>query len=114
MFTITIQGKGVSKGIAKGPIYYYKHPDTSVLKRVVTDIDAEKERLAAAQKASIAQLNRLAEKCREDAGDEMARLFETHAMFVEDADFVDCINDILEFLNEMTLTLVDPGGSFAG
>lgn len=94
---ITIQGKGVSKGIAKGPIYYYKQPDTNVEKKIVTDLEAEKERLAAAQSASIAQLNRLAEKCRKDAGDDMALLFETHAMFVEDADFVDCIHDILEF-----------------
>ena len=93
---ITIQGKGVSKGIAKGPIYFFQRPNTTVVKTVVADIEAEKARLAEAQAASIAQLNDLAEKCREDAGQEMAILFETHAMFVEDEDFVECIISLIE------------------
>jgi len=93
---ITIQGKGVSKGIAKGPLYFFQRPDTAVTKRTVMDIEAEKARLAAAQEASIAQLNALAEKCQADAGEEMAVLFETHAMFVEDEDFVKCITSLIE------------------
>ena len=93
---ITIQGKGVSKGIAKGPIYFFRRPDASVTKKTVADVAGEKARLAAAQAASIAQLNDLAEKCQKDAGEDMAMLFETHAMFVEDEDFVQSIMDILE------------------
>lgn len=93
---ITIQGKGVSKGIAKGPLYFFQHPDTTVTRKTVTDIEADKARLSAAQEQSIGQLNALAEKCREDAGDEMAVLFETHAMFVEDEDFVECIVSLIE------------------
>ena len=45
---ITIKGKGVSKGIANGPIYFFQRPDTTVVKAVVADIEAEKARLAAA------------------------------------------------------------------
>ena len=93
---ITIQGKGVSKGIATGPIYFFQRPDTTVAKLTVTDIESEKARLAAAQEVSIAQLNALAEKCQEDAGEEMAILFETHAMFVEDDDFVECMHGLIE------------------
>ena len=93
---ITIQGKGVSKGIAKGPLYFFRRPDTTVVKKAVSDIDGEKARLAAAQEASIAQLNALAEKCQEDAGEEMSILFETHAMFVEDEDFVACMTSLIE------------------
>ena len=93
---ITIQGKGVSKGIAKGPLYFFQRPDTTVILKVVSDIEAEKNRLAAAQEQSIQQLNALAEKCREDAGEEMAVLFETHAMFVEDEDLVECIISMIE------------------
>ena len=59
---ITIQGKGVSKGIAKGPIYFFRRPDASVTKKTVADVDGEKARLAAAQAASIAQLNDLDRK----------------------------------------------------
>ena len=93
---ITIQGKGVSKGIAKGPLYFFQRSDTTVTLKVVSDIEAEKARLAAAQEQSIQQLNALAEKCRDDAGEEMAVLFETHAMFVEDEDFVECITSLID------------------
>ena len=93
---ITIQGKGVSKGIAKGPLYFFQRSDTTVTLKVVSDIEAEKARLAVAQEQSIRQLNALAEKCQEDAGEEMAVLFETHAMFVEDEDFVECITSLID------------------
>ena len=93
---ITIQGKGVSKGIAKGPLYFFQRSDTTVTLKVVSDIEAEKARLAVAQEQSIQQLNALAEKCRDDAGEEMAVLFETHAMFVEDEDFVECITSLID------------------
>ena len=58
---ITIQGKGVSKGIAKGPLYFFQRPDTTVTKKVVSDIEAEKARLAVAQEQSIQQLITLAD-----------------------------------------------------
>ncbi len=93
---ILIQGKGVSRGVVKGPLYFYKKPDTTVVKVEGADLDAEKSRLEEAKKKSIEQLEVLAEKAREEAGDESAILFETHAMFVEDDDFVECINDCLE------------------
>ena len=93
---ILIQGKGVSKGIVKGPVYFYQRPDTSAVAQTAEDPDAEKARLAAAQESAVEQLNALAEKCLADAGEEMAVLFETHAMFVEDEDFVEAINEVLD------------------
>lgn len=93
---ILMQGKGVSKGVGKGKLYFYRRVDTTVEQRTVEDIEAEKARVKEAQEKSIAQLEVLAEKCREEAGDDAAVLFETHAMFVEDDDYVECINDTLE------------------
>ena len=74
---ITIQGKGVSKGMAKGPLYFWKRPDVSLEKRIVSDIAGEKARLAAAQETAIAQLNDLAEKCRKDAGKMPVRIWQS-------------------------------------
>ena len=91
-----IEAKGVSKGIAKGPLYFFQRSDSTVTLKVVSDIEAEKARLAVAQEQSIRQLNALAEKCQEDAGEEMAVLFETHAMLVEDEDFVECITSLID------------------
>lgn len=93
---ITIQGKGVSTGVVRGKLYFFKRPDTTVVNRHVDDLEAEKARLAAAQESAVAQLTVLADKCREEAGEESAILFETHAMFVEDEDFVGCIMDTME------------------
>ena len=93
---ITIQGKGVSSGVIRGKLYFYKRTDTAVTNRKAEDPEAEKARFAQAQQDSIAQLTLLADKCREEAGEESAILFETHAMFVEDEDYVACVLDTME------------------
>ncbi len=93
---ILLQGKGVSKGVASGPIYFFQRPSTDITKTAVADIAAEKERIAAAQEKSMAQLEALADKAREETGEETAVLFETHAMFVEDEDYVEAIMTTLD------------------
>lgn len=92
---ILMQGKGVSKGVINAPLYFYQRPNTQIEKIAAADLEAEKSRLAEAQKQSIAQLEALAAKCRAEAGEESAILFDTHVMFVEDEDYVDCILNIL-------------------
>ena len=93
---VLLQGKGVSKGVVSGPIYFFQRPSTDIAKTAAADIEAEKARIAAAQEKSIAQLEALAEKAREETGDETAILFETHAMFVEDEDYVETIMTTLD------------------
>lgn len=93
---ILLQGKGVSKGIAEGPLYFLQKPDTTIVKETGKDVEAEKARIAEAKEKSAAQLMALAEKCREEAGDDAAFVFETHAMFLDDDDYVEGINDCLE------------------
>ena len=93
---ILIQGTGVSKGIADGPLYFLQKPDTTIVKETGKDVEAEKARIAEAKEKSAAQLMELAEKCRAEAGDDAAFVFETHAMFLDDDDYVEGINDCLE------------------
>ena len=93
---IVMQGKGVSTGVMKGPLYFFQHQDTVAVKKLVEDVETEKARLVQAQEKAIAQLEALAEQCREESGEESAILFETHAMFVEDEDYVECILTCLE------------------
>ena len=66
---ILIQGTGVSKGIADGPLYFLQKPDTTIVKETGKDVEAEKARIAEAKEKSAAQLMELAEKCRAEAGD---------------------------------------------
>ncbi|MCD7916919.1 MAG: phosphoenolpyruvate--protein phosphotransferase, partial [Clostridiales bacterium] len=93
---ILMQGKGVSKGVTSGPLYFFQRSSGEVAQRTVEDIEGEKARLEQAQAQSVEQLEALAEKCRAESGDESAVLFETHAMFVEDEDYVECILSALE------------------
>ncbi len=93
---ILIQGKGVSRGVANGPVYFFQRPVAAVSDAPAAGIEEEKRRIAAAQEKSIDQLNALADKAREEAGNEAAVLFETHAMFVEDEDYVECMMNALE------------------
>ncbi len=69
---ILLQGKGVSKGIAEGPLYFLQKPDTTIVKETGKDVEAEKARIAEAKEKSAAQLMELAEKCRAEAGDDAA------------------------------------------
>lgn len=93
---ITIQAKGVSKGIAIGPLHFLHRPAEAVAKGSQVGADAEKARLKSAREAAIAQLNTLAQQCRGTAAEDMASLFETHALFVEDEDFLDAITGAIE------------------
>jgi len=93
---IFLQGKGVSRGVANGPLYFFQRPSAAVTDAPSAGVEAEKRRAAAAREKSAAQLNALAEKAREEAGDDTALLFETHAMLVEDEDYVECVMDALE------------------
>ena len=92
---IQIQGKGVSQGVAIGPLYFFQRVSTEVTECTVTDIAAEQARMAEAREKSMEQLNDLADKCREEAGEDSAILFETHAMLVEDDDFVEAIDEAI-------------------
>ena len=55
---ITIQGKGVSKGIARGPLYFFRRPEPVVHRRQAQDPAGERERLnRAREQADILEAN---------------------------------------------------------
>ncbi len=92
---ISIQGKGVSTGVAIGPLYYYQRAKSTIRRYEVENTEAEWERFKAAQAKAIEQLSELAEKAREEAGDEAAMLFETHQMMAEDLDYEEAIQGLI-------------------
>ena len=91
-----IFGKGVSKGVAAGPISFYRRPSGEIPRHTVTDAAAELERFRAARETAKAQLGALYEKARAEAGEEAAMLFEAHQMMLEDLDFVESIEGMIE------------------
>ena len=93
---ITIQGKGVSVGVAAGPLYFYQRAKSTIHRYTVEDRDAEWARFKDAQAKAIEQLGVLAEKAREEAGDDAAMLFETHQMMAEDLDYEEAIEALIK------------------
>ena len=93
---ISIQGKGVSTGGAAGPLYFYQRAKSTIRRYEVADIEAEWARFKAAQAKAIVQLGVLAEKAREEAGDEAAMLFETHQLMAEDLDYEEAIEELIK------------------
>ena len=110
---ILMQGKGVSTGVVKGSLHCFRRQDSAVIKKHAEDATAEKERLAQAQEKTIAQLEALAERCRQENRAESAILFETHAMFVEDEDYVECIHTCLEEQCSAEFAVQTAGEQFA-
>ena len=108
----SIQGKGVSTGVALGPLYFYQRADTTLKRYEVSDREAEWERFKAAQAKAIEQLGVLAEKARAEAGDEAAMLFETHQMMCEDLDYEEAIEGFIKESGMNAEAAVTDAGAF--
>lgn len=93
---ITINGKGVSSGVAAGPLYFYRRSTGAVPRVTDANPAVEWARFEAAKATAIAQLGELYEKALEEAGEEAAILFETHQMMLEDLDYIEAIQGLIE------------------
>jgi len=91
-----IFGKGVSKGVAAGPISFYRRPSGEILRRSVTDTAAELVRFHDACETAKEQLGVLHDKALAEAGEDAAMLFEAHQMMLDDLDFVESIERLIE------------------
>ncbi len=93
---ITINGKGVSSGVAVGPLYFYRRSTGAVPRVTDADPAVEWARFEAAKATAIGQLGELYEKALNEAGEEAAILFETHQMMLDDLDYVEAIQGLIE------------------
>lgn len=91
-----IFGKGVSKGVAAGPISFYRRPSGEIPRRSVTDTAAELARFHDACETAKEQLGVLHDKALVEAGEDAAMLFEAHQMMLDDLDFVESIEGLIE------------------
>lgn len=91
-----IFGKGVSKGVAAGPISFYRRASGVIPRHEVSDTAAELERFRTARETAKEQLAKLYDKALAEAGEDAAMLFEAHQMMLEDLDFVESIEGMIE------------------
>lgn len=89
-------GKGVYGAIAIGNISVFKRNEVMVKRTRITDVASEKERLVHAKEMSIAQLSKIYEKALKEVGETNAQIFEIHMMLIEDEDYNESIDNIIE------------------
>lgn len=90
------QGKGIYGAIAIGRISIFKGHDAEVKCIHINDTYAEMCRFEAAKAASMKQLDAICEKALTETGKTNAAIFETHQLLLDDDDYNNSINSIIE------------------
>ena len=93
---IVLKGKGVSGGIAIGPIAFRGDSSQLPLPEKTEDPQRELDRLEDAFSKARDQLDALYERARKQAGEENASIFETHQLMLSDPDFLQAARDAVE------------------
>lgn len=88
-------GKGVYGAVALGKISIIKKQNTAVKRVHKKDTEAEKARIEAAKSASVKQLREIHEKALKEVGETNAQIFEIHMMMIEDDDYNESIENII-------------------
>ncbi|MBQ8514078.1 MAG: phosphoenolpyruvate--protein phosphotransferase [Ruminococcus sp.] len=92
---IRFTGKGVYGAIAAGKISIFKRQDVQVRRVKVENPEEELARLAAAKKAALDQLSEIYQKALKEVGEANAQIFEIHMMMVEDDDYNEAIEEMI-------------------
>lgn len=89
-------GKGVYGAVAIGKISVFRKPEAQVKRTHVEDIAAEKARVEAAKTSAAEQLQALYDKALREVGETNAQIFEIHQMMLEDEDYNESIENIID------------------
>ncbi len=89
-------GKGVYGAVAIGKISIFRKNDAAVTRTHVSDTAAEKARVAKAKETAAAQLQSIYEKALKEIGETNAQIFEIHMMMLEDEDYNESIENIID------------------
>ena len=89
-------GKSVYSGVAIGKISVFKRREADVRRVRIDDIEAEKARLEKAKEQSLNQLQAIYEKALKEVGEANAQIFEIHMVMIEDEDYNESLNNIIE------------------
>ncbi|MBQ4058498.1 MAG: phosphoenolpyruvate--protein phosphotransferase [Lachnospiraceae bacterium] len=90
------EGKSVYKGIVMGPITVWKKNDYKVKRHRVDNVTQEFARLKKAIECSKEQLQRLYDKAVLEVGETSAAIFEVHRMMLEDEDYLDAVQNMIQ------------------
>ena len=91
--------KGVFGAVAIGKISVFEKQEVKVKRCHITDTENEKARIEQAKEQAKEQLQQIYEKALKEVGETNAQIFEIHMMMIDDEDYNDSINNIIESQN---------------
>lgn len=89
-------GKSVFGGIAIGKISVYKKNEQQVKRVRTEDTKGELARYEAAKAAAVEQIQELYQKALKEVGEANAAIFEIHQMMLDDGDYNESVENIIE------------------
>ena len=89
-------GKSVFGGIAIGKISVYRKNEQQVKRVRTEDTKGELTRYEAAKAAAVEQLQELYQKALKEVGEANAAIFEIHQMMLDDGDYNESVENIIE------------------
>ena len=89
-------GKSVFGGIAIGKISVYRKNEQQVKRVRTEDTKGELARYEAAKAAAVEQLQELYQKALKEVGEANAAIFEIHQMMLDDGDYNESVENIIE------------------
>ena len=89
-------GKSVFRGIAIGKISVYRKNEQQVKRVRTEDTKGELARYEEAKAAAIEQLQELYQKALKEVGEANAAIFEIHQMMLDDGDYNESVENIIE------------------
>lgn len=96
MMMTVFKGKGIYGAIALGHISVFKRREAKVNRIEISDVEAEKTRLATAKAKALKQLEEIHAKALKEVGEANAQIFEIHIMMLDDEDYNESIISIIE------------------
>ena len=90
------KGKSVFSGIAIGKISVYSKAEQQVKRLKIENVEKEVERYHEATATAIQQLQELYDKALREVGEANAAIFEIHQMMLEDDDYAESIENMIQ------------------
>ena len=92
---VILQGKSVFGGVAIRKIQFFKRDEIQIKRRHVDDPEAEIRRFRTAKEKALSELQQLYDKALTDVGEANAMIFEAHQLMLEDPDYNDSVENII-------------------
>ncbi|WNS46438.1 phosphoenolpyruvate--protein phosphotransferase [Paenibacillus sp. MMS20-IR301] len=88
-----ISGIAASAGIAVAKAFILKHPDYTITKSSISDVELEVVKLESALEISKGELKRIKERTLAELGEKKAEIFESHLLILEDPELISPVLD---------------------